>query len=441
MRAVVRHHPGSSIPASASARLAVVVLMVVAVVCSASALAAHDFWIIPDAFRIATGQPLVIRTATGTKFPASESAVRAEQVAEAKVLGAIPAADQPLGAFTISGNSLIVEHRPSADGQRVVAFALQPSSRRMAGEGLARYLRLEGAPLVAERYAREGRLPTDSVLLRSTKYAKMLVEVGRGGPAAFGRSANHALEIIPLSDPSTATAGDSLALRVIAAGQPLPGAQVHAGRAPAEGETRGADLDLVADASGVVRVPIARAGTWNVRTAHAAPAPSDPATWDVWWATFVFSATEGSAVSRTTSHTSSGNSAGSALTDSVSARRAVETFHESLVRGDSTGALALLSPDVVVLESGEVERYAEYRSHHLAADIAFERAVPSTHSLVTLRVEGNTAWVATTSVTQGQFNKRPVNSAGAELMVLTRTGTDAPWRIRAIHWSSHRRSP
>lgn len=436
MRAAVRHHPRTHVSPSASTRLAVIVLVVVTVVCSASALAAHDFWIIPDAFRIATGQPLVIRTATGTKFPASESAVRADQVAEARVLGATPAADQPLGAFSISGKSLIVEHRPSANGQRVVAFALQPSSRRMAGEGLARYLRLEGAPLIAERYAKEGQLPTDSVLLRSAKYAKLLVEVGRGGPTAFGRVASHALEIVPLSDPSAARAGDSLALRVVAAGQPLPGAQVHAGRAPLEGEARGADLDLVADANGVVRVPIARAGTWNVRTAHAAPAASAPSTWDVWWATVVFStATEGSAVSPP----SSGTTAGSSAADSVSAFRAVETFREALVRGDSTGALAVLAPNVVVLESGEVERYAEYRSHHLAADIAFERAVPSTHALVTLRVEGNTAWVASTSVTQGQFNKRPVNSAGAELIVLTRTGINDPWRIQAIHWSSHRR--
>lgn len=421
----------------ASTRFTVVALTAVAVAFSATALAAHDFWIIPDAFRIATGQPLMIRTATGTKFPVSESAVRADQVAEARVLGATPAADQPLGAFSIAGKSLIVEHRPSANGQRVVAFSLQPTSRRISGEGLAKYLRLEGAPLIPERYGKEGRLPTDSVLLRSTKYAKVLVEVGRGGPVAFGRPATHGLEIIPLSDPSAAKAGDSLALRVIAAGQPLPGAQVHAGRAPVEGEVKGADLDLVTDANGVVRVPIARAGTWNVRTAHAAPAVSAPATWDVWWATFVFSsATDDPPVS----HTSVGNTARSSGADSVSARRAVEAFHEALALGDSVGALALLSPDLVVLESGEVERYAEYRSHHLAADIAFERGVPSTHVLVTLRVEGNTAWVASTSITRGQFNKRPVNSAGAELMVLTRTGTDAPWRIRAIHWSSHRRS-
>ena len=38
---------------------------------------------------------------------------------------------------------------------------------------------------------------------------------------------------------------------------------------------------------------------------------------------------------------------------------------------------------------------------------------------------------------QGQFNGRAVNSTGAELMVLTKSG--AGWLIRAIHWSSRNR--
>ena len=52
-------------------------------------------------------------------------------------------------------------------------------------------------------------------------------------------------------------------------------------------------------------------------------------------------------------------------------------FHAALAAGDSAAALALLAPDAVVLESGEVETRAEYAAHHLAADIEFSRAVPS----------------------------------------------------------------
>jgi len=128
-----------------------------------------------------------------------------------------------------------------------------------------------------------------------------------------------------------------------------------------------------------------------------------------------------------------------AAVDSISAVRAIEGFHAALARGDSAAVLAMLSPDVVVGESGDIERYDDYRAHHLAADISFAKAAPGSHTLVSALVEGNAAWATSTSIAQGRFNGRAVNSAGAELIVLTRARADAPWMIRAIHWSSHRR--
>jgi ketosteroid isomerase-like protein len=116
----------------------------------------------------------------------------------------------------------------------------------------------------------------------------------------------------------------------------------------------------------------------------------------------------------------------------------IHRFHAALAAGDSAGAMALLAPDVEVLESGERETRAEYRAHHLAADIEFARAVRSERGPVRVRVRGDVAWATTTSTTRGHFRGRAINSAGAELMVLVRT--PAGWRITAIHWSSHRRS-
>ena len=112
----------------------------------------------------------------------------------------------------------------------------------------------------------------------------------------------------------------------------------------------------------------------------------------------------------------------------------VRSFHDALSKGDSTGALNLLSADVRILESGGVETRQHYREGHLAGDIGFARAVPSVYSDYNVVIDGNVAWVTSTSVTSGQMGDRKVNSAGAELMVLSRSGTT--WIIRAIHWSS-----
>lgn len=123
--------------------------------------------------------------------------------------------------------------------------------------------------------------------------------------------------------------------------------------------------------------------------------------------------------------------------DSSAAAATVERFHQALAAGDSAGALALLAPDAIILEAGGVESRAEYRSHHLGGDIEFARAIRSERGPVRVRVQGNVAWATSTSTTQGEFKGRAINSAGAELMVLTRTR--GGWRISAIHWSSRAR--
>jgi ketosteroid isomerase-like protein len=126
-----------------------------------------------------------------------------------------------------------------------------------------------------------------------------------------------------------------------------------------------------------------------------------------------------------------------AESDSAAVAAVVERYHRALESGDSVGALALLTTDAVILESGGIETREEYRSHHLPADIAFARAVKSVRGPVRVVVRADVAWATSTSTTEGEFRGRPINSAGAELMVLTRT-TEG-WKINAIHWSSRSR--
>lgn len=124
-------------------------------------------------------------------------------------------------------------------------------------------------------------------------------------------------------------------------------------------------------------------------------------------------------------------------TDSAQVVQVVERFHALLANGDSTGALAMLAPDAVVLEAGAMETRHEYHHHHLAADIEFARAVPSVRTVRQVMVRGDVAWIASTSDTKGTFKDRAINSTGAELVVLTKHG--ARWMISSIHWSSRAR--
>ncbi|HEV3409827.1 MAG TPA: nuclear transport factor 2 family protein [Chthoniobacterales bacterium] len=113
----------------------------------------------------------------------------------------------------------------------------------------------------------------------------------------------------------------------------------------------------------------------------------------------------------------------------------VQGFHDALAKGDRAAAMSFLADDAQILESGHRETREQYEAGHLASDIEFARAVPSTKGPFIVRQEGNVAWTMSTSRSSGRFQSRDIDAEGAELVVLTKEGER--WKIRAIHWSSH----
>ena len=406
---------------------------------SATAGVAHDFWLVPTAFHLAPGAHVEVLAQTSSLFPTSGSAITTDRVVEAKLIGA--GEPERIADLAVARTSLRLRARPTTVGQRIGAVSLQPRSVRESPEGFRRYLTLEGAPELLARYERERLLPRDSITRRYAKYAKTIVEVGTGGPRSYTRTAGHPLEFVPLSDPSALRMGDTLAVRLLYRGKPLAGAHVHAGYAVAAALTDTAaarvaarnDRSLVTDSAGVVKVVVTGEGIWNVRTLWIVPAArGSGADWDVHWATLVVGARAAGTAA------GAGPVPATSREDSAAVARTIAAYDAALEAGDSAAALALLAPDAVILESGSVETREEYRSHHLQGDIAFARAVRTESQPPRVVVRGDAAWAWATSSTQGTYRERPVNSAGAELMVLARAA-DGRWLIHAIHWSSRAR--
>ncbi|MEP7383552.1 MAG: DUF4198 domain-containing protein [Gemmatimonadota bacterium] len=403
---------------------------------------AHDFWLVPTAFSVARGTALDVSGRTSTRFPTSESAVAPDRVQSARLLSA--KTDEPITGLSVSGKALRLQHRPAADGQYLVTVALVARESRTTPERLRRYIALEGAPALAQRYEADGAYPkADSVVQIVSKFAKTIVEVGRGGTPAYTRRAGDALEIVPLDDPRTLKADDVLHVQLLYRGTPLAQAELFAGGADAgdtlAGHEAKKDSRVLTDADGRAAIPLGAGQLWNVRSLHAAPAPGgDAVRWEVLFSTLVVQLGGGHGAHD--AHAARESNGEVALSpsrpagDSADVAAVVQAFHAALASGDSSAALALLAADVTILESGGVETRAQYRDRHLAGDIAFARAVPSRRSATQVWVRGDAAWVTSTSVTEGEYRGRAVNSTGVELAVLTREVEG--WRIRAIHWSS-----
>ena len=115
----------------------------------------------------------------------------------------------------------------------------------------------------------------------------------------------------------------------------------------------------------------------------------------------------------------------------------VNAFHDGIRKGDAAAVAQIIADDALMLEAGGIETRAEYVNNHLPADIEFEKTVSIKRSPIRVVVNGASAWATSTSEFTGTFQGKPVDSLGAELMVLGRE--PAGWRIRAIHWSGRAR--
>lgn len=113
----------------------------------------------------------------------------------------------------------------------------------------------------------------------------------------------------------------------------------------------------------------------------------------------------------------------------------VEQFGAALKAGNMESVGAMLADDVLILESGGVERSRkEYLGGHAMHDAVFLKTAHVEVKHRTARLEGPLAWVGTESEMHITKDGKPATILSTETMVLKRSGVD--WRIVHIHWSS-----
>lgn len=115
----------------------------------------------------------------------------------------------------------------------------------------------------------------------------------------------------------------------------------------------------------------------------------------------------------------------------------VTAFHAAIKAGERDKAIAMLSPDIMIYESGHVERSRdEYAKGHLGSDMAFSKEMTRKVLKHSERVSGNVAVVMDETETSGTYKGKPMTVFGVETAVLEKKG-DA-WVITHVHWSSRK---
>lgn len=127
----------------------------------------------------------------------------------------------------------------------------------------------------------------------------------------------------------------------------------------------------------------------------------------------------------------------SGFTDPV---KVAQALHAALASGNAVQVERLLAPDVLIMESGNVERsLREYASHHLAADLKFMKQVKYTLERQTKDHGAEFSWVASEGTMRGTIDGKDIELISFETLVLKKI--QESWRVAHIHWSSRPRTP
>jgi hypothetical protein len=250
----------------------------------ASPSAAHDLWMLPGKFRLGVGEMTRVFINSGDLFPESLTLLGEQRLTEVRALSA--AGNTAVTGFRADGRSLTFDFQPETPGPHVIALGTKPRTVRMNGKDFEEYLSEAGLTGIEELRETLGEVGQPAVE-RYAKWAKTVVEVGEEPPSenAWAAAVGAPLEIIPIDPPNGVKPGESLRLRVLYAGDPLPAAAITGGRAAGPANEIAASTDERGEAS----VTLSTSGRWYVRAIHMIRVENDPQVqWESFWATLTF---------------------------------------------------------------------------------------------------------------------------------------------------------
>lgn len=245
---------------------------------------AHDLYVLPDAFTVASDAKLGVAFHNGDSFPESEVApaiarLRDAQLRSARVTLAVQ--DLQVKGMRAVGTVKV----PKGTGSLLLSVHTVPNFIELAADKFLEYLKEEGLTAVIDWRAQHGE-SSKTGRERYSKFAKSLLVAGE--PDGFyGRSLGFPIEIIPEIDPYTLHAGSQLPVRVWFRGKPAVDLQLEAAWS-ASGKSK-TTVTGRTDAEGRILVPLAAAGRWRLHTLMmercADPAAAD---WESFWASLTF---------------------------------------------------------------------------------------------------------------------------------------------------------
>ena len=249
--------------------------------------AAHEFWIDPQAHRVAPGAPLVADLRVGEMFDGPAYAYLPPTFERFDIVmggAALPVQGRP-------GDRPALDMAVPWQGLAVVVHVTTDMTLVYDGwDRFAAFAVEKDATWALARHDARG-LPRDAVRERYSRHAKALVAVGDG--AGADRELGLAVELVALANPYVDDVARGLHVMALAAGAPRADAQVTLfARAPDGTVTR---THHRTDAQGRAVLPVAPGHAYladHVVLREIAPDGPDGSAWESLWASLTFAVPE-----------------------------------------------------------------------------------------------------------------------------------------------------
>ena len=223
----------------------------------------HNLWLVAEESKI--------EAVTSDVFPVSDSAIKAERIADFRALTEI--GEIALTDYKITEESLFVKPDEKI---KLAWLELYPHPIVLEAEKFAGYIKSEAAESLTgadfDRPQRESY----------AKYAKVLVD-----NALFEKTVGQKFEIILQTNPANIETGGKLKVRVLFDGKPLENLRVSVGAAHLHGGKYAAHSRT--DADGSAELEVSGKGLWFVRTHFIRPhSDQNRFDWESFWASVTF---------------------------------------------------------------------------------------------------------------------------------------------------------
>jgi uncharacterized GH25 family protein len=244
---------------------------------------AHEFWLEPSSWRMASGQAVTFRLLVGDGFPGEPRPRNPDRLVRFDIVGPDGVASAIEG---LSGEDPAGSARLSRPGIHVVAFQGKPVRIELAAERFEGYLAHAGLERISELRAARGATALAG-RERYSRCAKTLVAAGEPAGAGFDRVVGLPLELVPEVDPFALKTGDGFRVRALLHGDPLQGLTILA--FAREGGNR---ARIRTDAEGRARFPVDQAGNWMISGVHMWESKDPDADWESLWSSLTFVVTD-----------------------------------------------------------------------------------------------------------------------------------------------------